>query len=53
MKRDILTKTEDYNELLDISNKYRNKAFEQEIFKLIREDASIMKKKINSLYLNT
>lgn len=54
MKRDILTKTEDYhNELLDISNKYRNKEFEQEIFKLIREDASIIEEKINSLYLNT
>ena len=47
-------KTEDYhNELLDISNKYRNKEFEQEIFKLIREDASIIEEKINSLYLNT
>ena len=54
MKRDILMKTEDYhNELLDISNKYRNKEFEQEIFKLIREDASIIEEKINSLYLNT
>ena len=54
IKRDILSKTEDYHdELVYVSNKYGNKNIEREIFKLIRDDSSIIEEKINSLYANT
>ena len=54
IKRDILAKTEDYHdELVYVSNKYGNKDIEREIFKLIRDDSSIIEEKINSLYANT
>ena len=54
IKRDILSKTEDYHdELVYLSSKYGTKGFEREVFKLIRDDSSIIEEKINSLYVNT